>query len=183
MRSALPRQAASFAGRGALLFGRTVRLGWMSVLTGVLAVLVASQLAIGVVQSFGLLPLAIAASVLATLASYRGIATYIRTADRHQSELLDAARLHGVTLAVNTIRHHLGNKLGVVVGYSELLADDLRLPADAREQATKVLSSAMAAAEVVRKLDRQLTGVQLDTRVVGTRVLDLDAVEGPVSPL
>jgi signal transduction histidine kinase len=168
---------------GALLLERITRLGWISVLAGVLAVLAANQVAARAVYLLGIISLAMATSALAIAALHRGVAAYIRNEDRRTSKIADAAQRQGVTLAADTIRHHVGNRLAVVVGYSELLVDDASLPGDAREQANKVLTSAMAAAEVVHKLNSQLARVDLDTRVVGTQVLRLDGPQGEVSQL
>ncbi len=43
----------------------------------------------------------------------------------------------------------MGNKLAAAVGYSELLADDLRLPQELELHAHKIIASAMAAAETI----------------------------------
>jgi hypothetical protein len=125
-------------------------------------------------------PLALATGATAIIAfavseSYRSIAVYIRTADRRETELANAARRDGVSLAANTLQHHIGNKLAVTVGYGEMLLDDPRLPPELQAQAQKVLSSAMDAAEVVHKLDKQLDHIELDDDVTGPRVLDVDA--------
>ena len=56
-----------------------------------------------------------------------------------------------------------------------MLADDPRLPPDLKAQAHNVLSSAMAAAAVVHKLDKQLARIEVDRSVAGPAVLDVDA--------
>ena len=161
---------------GQLLLRRTRRFGWIAVLAStVLLIPVAYQPTDSATQSPGpLLSLVMAIVLLGVCASYRGVAAYLRTEDRRDNELA-VARRDGVTLAVNTVRHHIGNKLSVTVGYSEMLADDLRLPRDVQEQANKVLTSALAAAEVVDKLAEQLIRVELDTSVAGPALLDVDA--------
>jgi hypothetical protein len=126
-------------------------------------------------RHFGLVTGATAIILLTVSASYRRIAAYIRAADRREAELTNAARRDGANLAVNTLQHRIGNKLAVTVGYSEMLLDDARLPSDLQAQAQKVLSSAMDAAEVVHKLDSQLTRIEVDHEVAGPEVLDVEA--------
>ncbi len=112
--------------------------------------------------------------LLAICASYRGLAVYIRAEDRREAEIADAARLEGVSLAADTLRHQVGNKLAVAAGYSELLAEDPRVPPELRQQANKVLTSAMAAAAVVQQLDAEMVRMELDRTVAGPKVLDVD---------
>ena len=64
------------------------------------------------VQPIGVVIGAAAIVLLAVGASYRSIAVYIRTADRRETELTNAARLDGATLAANTLQHHIGNQAG-----------------------------------------------------------------------
>jgi hypothetical protein len=108
-------------------------------------------------------------------ATYRSISAYLSSEDGRAAELVAAARLDGVRLTANTVRHHIGNKLAVTVGYSEMLADDPRLPPDAQEQANKILTSAVAVVDVVRQLDEQLAYIVVDTSVAGPPLLDLNA--------
>jgi hypothetical protein len=89
-------------------------------------------------------------------------------------ELLANARLEGAQLALRTIRHVVSGRLTVVVGNSELLADDPRLPPDLRARAAKIATSAMTAAEVLRTLDDRLVDIHLDPCVAGPTVLDVD---------
>jgi hypothetical protein len=117
---------------------------------------------------------AIVASILVACKSYWSIATYIRTAHQREGEVTQAARLDGVRLATTTLQHHIGNKLAVTVGYGEMLLDDPRLPPDLQEYAQKMLNSAMAAAAVVHKFDQQVIHIELDHRVTGPAVLDVD---------
>jgi hypothetical protein len=126
-------------------------------------------------QPLGLVTGAAAIIFVTVCASYRSIATYVRTADRREAEVADAARRDGANLAANTLQHHIGNKLAVTVGYSEMLLDDPRLPAELQGQLRNVLSSAMGAAAVVHKLDTQLARIEIDRSVAGPEVLDVDA--------
>jgi signal transduction histidine kinase len=86
---------------------------------------------------------------------------------------VEQARLDGGRVLIRTVRHRLANKLAVVVGQAELLADDPRLPPDLHDQATQIVSSAMAAAEVVQRLDENLVRMELDTQVEGPSLLDV----------
>jgi signal transduction histidine kinase len=118
--------------------------------------------------------------VLVAWAAYRQALRYVGSESSRRASAEEAARLEGVSLATSALRHHLGNKLAVAVGHSELLAEDPRLPPDLETQANKILTSAMAAAETVRKLDQQLVRVQVDSSVAGPPLLDVDASTGPL---
>ena len=108
-------------------------------------------------------------------AAYRLLALYVRAERERQATTAEAARLEGVTLAARTVRHHLANRLAVTVGFSEMLADDPRLPDELGEQARKIMTSATAAVETVDRLQGPITRVQLDSSVAGPALLDLDA--------
>jgi signal transduction histidine kinase len=108
-------------------------------------------------------------------AAYRLLALYVRAEREREATTAEAARLEGVTLAARTVRHHLANRLAVTVGFSEMLADDPRLPDELGEQARKIMTSATAAVETVDRLQGPITRVQLDSSVAGPALLDLDA--------
>jgi GAF domain-containing protein len=74
---------------------------------------------------------------------------------------LRRARLGGALLAARTAQHHLNNQLGVTIGYADLLVNDPRLPADLRDYATEILSSALDAAKTVDRL-RRVTRLEED---------------------
>jgi len=111
--------------------------------------------------------------LLSSYATYRRVRGYLHAESDRDSAVAREARLQGLALAANTFRHHLGNKLAITVGFSEMLADDPRLPAEIHAQAEKILSSAMAAAETMHALDAGLVDVQLDTTVAGPQILNL----------
>jgi signal transduction histidine kinase len=113
--------------------------------------------------------------LLYLLAIYRAVAHYARDERQRAVELWEIARIEGSTLATRTIRHHLGNKLGVVVGYSELLAEDPRLPGELRVHAQKIVANAIAAVETVGKLREDLERIELDHAVAGPALLDMSA--------
>jgi signal transduction histidine kinase len=161
---------------GKILKRRIRRFGWMTILAGiVLLSSVAHHTAEPAMESAALQLMVLALVLLGGWATYRSISAYLSTVDRRAAELVDAARQDGVKLAANTLRHHIGNKLAVTVGYSEMLADDARLPPDAQEQANKVLTSAVAVVEVVRQLDEQLALIVVDSSLAGPALLDLNA--------
>jgi hypothetical protein len=108
-------------------------------------------------------------------AVYRPVLRYVRGERQRLVIQAEAARLDGAALAARTVRHHVGNKLAVAIGYSELLADDPRLPQELEAQALKIMTSALAAVVVVDKLGERLVRVELDTSLAGPPLLDLDA--------
>jgi hypothetical protein len=110
---------------------------------------------------------------------YRRVLLYVRGEHHRRAEIAEAARLEGATLTARTLRHHLANKLAVAVGHSEMLADDPRLPEDLGQQAHRIMTSAAAAVDAVDKLQHDILHIQLDTRVAGPPLLDLDASTRP----
>ena len=108
-------------------------------------------------------------------AAYHLISHDIRAEHRRQGAATEAARLDGASLAARTVRHHVGNKLAVAVGYSEMLADDPRLPMELEDQAQMIMTSAMAAAETVNKLQQPIVRLELDSAVAGPALLDINA--------
>jgi signal transduction histidine kinase len=115
-------------------------------------------------------------SLLAVLA-----VVHMRVERTRKARLSESARREGAALAARAVRHHLANKLAVTVGYSEVLADDPRLPHDLAELAERIKASALSAAEAVHRLKGTVLRVQLDTRLSGPTMLDLDASIGPDS--
>jgi DNA-binding response OmpR family regulator len=85
---------------------------------------------------------------------------------------LERARLEGVLLAARTAQHELNNRLGVVLGYAEMLAEHPGLPPSMAELVTEIVSGAKEMAETVDQLRRvtriretprpSLTGPTLD---------------------
>jgi signal transduction histidine kinase len=85
---------------------------------------------------------------------------------------LERARLEGVLLAARTAQHELNNRLGVVLGYAEMLAEYPGLPDSMNELVTEIVSGAKELAETVDQLRRvtriretprpSLTGPTLD---------------------
>src|ERR1051326_7302243 len=62
---------------------------------------------------------------------------------------LERARLQGVLLAARTAQHELNNRLGVVLGYAEMLAEYPGLPESMSELVAEIVSGAKDLAETV----------------------------------
>jgi DNA-binding response OmpR family regulator len=85
---------------------------------------------------------------------------------------LERARLEGVLLAARTAQHELNNRLGVVLGYAEMLAEYPGLPEPMADLVSEIVSGAKELAETVDQLRRvtriretprpSLTGSTLD---------------------
>jgi signal transduction histidine kinase len=85
---------------------------------------------------------------------------------------LERARLEGVLLAARTAQHELNNRLGVVLGYAEMLAEYPGLPETTADIVNEIVSGAKDLAETVDQLRRvtriretprpSLTGTTLD---------------------
>jgi CheY-like chemotaxis protein len=85
---------------------------------------------------------------------------------------IERARLEGVLLAARTAQHELNNRLGVVLGYAEMLAEYPGLPENMNELVAEIVNGAKDLAETVDQLRRvtriretprpSLTGTTLD---------------------
>ena len=85
---------------------------------------------------------------------------------------LERARLEGVLLAARTAQHELNNRLGVVLGYAEMLSEYPGLPDGMTELVNEIVTGAKDLAETVDQLRRvtriretprpSLTGTTLD---------------------
>lgn len=85
---------------------------------------------------------------------------------------IERARLEGVLLAARTAQHELNNRLGVVLGYAEMLAEYPGLPENMSELVAEIVNGAKELAETVDQLRRvtriretprpSLTGTTLD---------------------
>ena len=85
---------------------------------------------------------------------------------------IERARLEGVLLAARTAQHELNNRLGVVMGYAEMLAESPGLPDSLVELVDEIVRGAKELAETVDQLRRvtriretprpSLTGPTLD---------------------
>src|SRR4029077_12818298 len=85
---------------------------------------------------------------------------------------IERARLEGVLLAARTAQHELNNRLGVVLGYAEMLAKHPGLRESLAKLLSEIVSAARELAETVDQLRRvtriretprpSLTGSTLD---------------------
>jgi DNA-binding response OmpR family regulator len=85
---------------------------------------------------------------------------------------IERVRLEGVLLAARTAQHELNNRLGVVLGYAEMLAEYPGLPQSMAELVDEIVNGARGMAETVDQLRRvtriretprpSLTGPTLD---------------------
>jgi len=65
---------------------------------------------------------------------------------------LDQARLAGAQLAARTAHHLLNTPLTLALGYSDLLAEDTRVPPELRVLAAEASDSIQTAAAMLRRL-------------------------------
>jgi len=66
----------------------------------------------------------------------------------------EEARLEGVLLSARTAQHEVNNRLSLVRGYAEILADHPELPSDLQHPAKEIVRAARAAADILRKLGK-----------------------------
>jgi signal transduction histidine kinase len=66
----------------------------------------------------------------------------------------ERARLEGVLLAARTAQHELNNRLGVVLGYAEMLGEYPGLPESMSEVVNEIVNGAKELAETVDQLRR-----------------------------
>ncbi|MCC6174907.1 MAG: response regulator [Chloroflexi bacterium] len=66
----------------------------------------------------------------------------------------EEARLDGVLLSARTAQHEVNNRLSLVRGYAEMVADHPDLPDDLRKPADEILRGSRAAADILRRLGK-----------------------------
>jgi PAS domain S-box-containing protein len=66
----------------------------------------------------------------------------------------EEARLDGVLLSARTAQHEVNNRLSLVRGYAEILADHPDLPEDLQRPAQEIVRASRAAAEILRRLGK-----------------------------
>jgi PAS domain S-box-containing protein len=66
----------------------------------------------------------------------------------------EEARLGGVLLSARTAQHEVNNRLSLVRGYGEIVADHPDLPDDLKHPAQEIVRASRAAAEILRKLGK-----------------------------
>jgi signal transduction histidine kinase len=107
--------------------------------------------------------------------AYRVLVWYVGRERTHEAYWREAGRREGAQLAARTLRHQLANKLSAAVGYSELLAEDPRLPQDLEAQVQRIRASAIAAVSAVDRFQHDILRIEVDRRVAGPTLLDLEA--------
>jgi hypothetical protein len=100
---------------------------------------------------------ALAIALIASARLYRIAVRQIAREGEHAREVETAARLDGIASAANVMREQVANKLGVVIGYSEALAEDEDQPTVVRQRAHRMLASALEAADVLHTLESRVT--------------------------
>lgn len=66
----------------------------------------------------------------------------------------EEARLDGVLLSARTAQHEVNNRLSLVRGYGEILADHPDLPAELRQPAQEIVRASSAASDILRRLGK-----------------------------
>lgn len=66
----------------------------------------------------------------------------------------EEARLDGVLLSARTAQHEINNRLSLVRGYAEILADHPDLPDDLQRPAQEIVRASRAAADILRRLGK-----------------------------
>jgi PAS domain S-box-containing protein len=66
----------------------------------------------------------------------------------------EEARLEGVLLSARTAQHEVNNRLSLVRGYAEMVADHPDLPEDVRSMLREIVRGASDASEILKKLGR-----------------------------
>lgn len=66
----------------------------------------------------------------------------------------EEARLEGVLLSARTAQHEVNNRLSLVRGYAEMIADHPNIPDDARKMLLEIVRGARDASEILKKLGK-----------------------------
>jgi PAS domain S-box-containing protein len=95
----------------------------------------------------------------------------------------EEARLEGVLLSARTAQHEVNNRLSLVRGYAEILADHPELPDDLHRPAKEIARAARAAADILRKLGKVDALREVEWGPGLRPTLDLgEPAEGPPAP-
>ena len=86
----------------------------------------------------------------------------------------EEARLGGVLLSARTAQHEVNNRLSLVRGYGEIVADHPDLPEELKHPAHEIVRASRAAADILRKLNRpgQASRVENRAKIMGTKPPD-----------
>jgi hypothetical protein len=93
--------------------------------------------------------LAAAVLLIAVWTVLTDVHQHVRREQRRQREAMADGRQQGACEATDAIQNRIANTLSLTVGYAEFLADDARLPADARAHGHKVMESAKTAVAII----------------------------------
>src|SRR5205823_9787316 len=66
----------------------------------------------------------------------------------------EEARLEGVLLSARTAQHEVNNRLSLVRGYAEMVADHPGLPDELRQMAKDIVRGARDASDILRRLGK-----------------------------
>jgi hypothetical protein len=125
-------------------------------------VLIAAMVLIALVQLADERPVQLTAGlaelvlVVAIWALVLNVTRHVRGEQTQRLESADLWRQVGACAAADSIQDRVANSLALTVGYAEFLADDGRLPADARDQAQRSLEAARRAARAVAEFKQGL---------------------------
>jgi PAS domain S-box-containing protein len=84
--------------------------------------------------------------------AYRGIIRDISEQKRLEQQLLQAQKMEAIGTLAGGIAHDFNNILGVIVGYSDMLVDDLQEDSLEQRNAKSVLSAAHRATDLVKQI-------------------------------
>jgi hypothetical protein len=131
---------------------RIQRLAWFG--------LTACAVIVGTSAACGLTPLlqvendlALLVILASTWAIMTQVGRYVRTEEERISVHEDSARRETAHAVARVAKDRVKNKLSLIAGYSEFVANDPRLPDDLREAAQKAVDGAFAVARAVDDLD------------------------------
>lgn len=164
------------------LLRRHERLGWLSSVGFIVSYALVDHLTEillpsshhTIARTFLVAVLSLSTTLVMTRLLLSQAARQIRQEEATRAAREEAARLQGALLAARTMQHHLRNQLALTAGYSELLANDRRLPAALHAHAREAVAGVKAATETLDKLQR-LTRLEEDSSLAGLpRVLDLE---------
>jgi hypothetical protein len=131
------------------------RLVWCALL-GSIALLIPVARASSSIDASLTEALGAAIVVIAVLTVVRDVTRYVRYEAARRREAASTSLQAGACRAADAIQDRVANLLSVTVGYVDFLAEDDRLPVEAREHAERALDSALAAARVVSAFRQSL---------------------------
>jgi phosphoenolpyruvate-protein kinase (PTS system EI component) len=107
--------------------------------------------------------LALLVIVASSWAVVHQVARHTRGEQARMHASTEAARREAVRFLSHLAKDRVKNKLAITAGYTEIVADDPRLPEDLRTQVLKAVEGAFAAARAIDQLaDAQLPASEAD---------------------